>query len=78
MNESVEQRVEALEKEVAELRAQLAEMKPDWRRSIGAFANDPVYDSAMKLGREWREAQTYEKEIAAAQENEMAPQRDSE
>ena len=72
MNESVEQRLEALEKQVAEMRAALAELKlpaKDWRRSIGAFANDPVYDSAMKLGREWREAQTYEKEIAAQQES---------
>lgn len=69
MNESLEQRLAALEKEVAELRGQLAELKPrakDWRRSIGVFANDPVYDSAMKLGREWREAQTYEKEIAGS------------
>ena len=67
MNESVEQRLEALEKEVAKLRGQLAELKPrekDWTRSIGIFANDPVFESAMKLGREWREAQTYEKEIA--------------
>ena len=73
MNESVEQRLEALEKEIAELREQLAEMKPrekDWRRSIGAFANDPDYDRAMRLGREWRESLTYEKEIAAAQETE--------
>ena len=67
MNESVEQRLEALEKQVAEMRGQLAEMKPrekDWRRSIGAFANDPHHEMAVKLGREWREAQTYEKEIA--------------
>ena len=69
MNESVEQRLEALEKQVAEMRQQLAEMKPDaknWEHSIGIFENDPVFESAMKLGREWREAQTYEKEIAGS------------
>ena len=67
MNEPLEQRVAALEKQVAEMGRQLAEVKPrkkDWRRSFGIFANDPDYDRAMKLGREWREAQTYEKEIA--------------
>ena len=76
MNESLEQRLEALEKQVAEMRGQLAVMKPpakDWERSFGMFADDPMYESAMKLGREWREAQTYEKEIAASQENEVAP-----
>ena len=70
MNQSVEQRLEALEKQIAELREQLASGKPgpnDWERSFGMFANDPVYESAMKLGREWREAQTYEKEIAQQQ-----------
>ena len=75
MNESLEQRVETLEKQIADLRQQLAEQKPrekDWRRSIGAFANDPEYDRAMQLGREWREAQTYEKEIAASRKNAMA------
>ena len=72
MNESVEQRLEALEQQVAELRAQLAELKPDWRRSFGIFANCPEHGSAVRLGREWREAQTYEKEIAAAQESAVA------
>ena len=62
-------------KQIAEMREQLAELKPrekDWRRSIGAFANDPDHELAVKLGREWREAQTYEKEIAAEQESAMA------
>ena len=69
MNPTLEQRVEELEKKIAELTSQLAEAKPrgkDWRRSIGVFANDPDYDEAMRLGREWREAQTYEKEIAGS------------
>ena len=64
MNETLEQRVDALEKQVAELRQQAAAPKPrekDWRRSFGIFADSPAFESAMKLGREWREAQTYEK-----------------
>ena len=57
------------------MREQLAAMKTpakDWTRSTGAFANDPYHESAVQLGREWREAQTYEKEIAAAQESAVA------
>ena len=68
MNETLEQHVEALEKQVAEMREQLAKLKPrekDWTKSFGIFANDPDHDLAVKLGREWRESQTYEKEIAA-------------
>ena len=40
MNESLEPRLEALEKQVAGMREQLAVMKPpekDWRRSFGIF-----------------------------------------
>ena len=69
MNATVEHRLEALEKQVADLNSQLEELRPrrkDWTKSIGVFANDPDYDEAMRLGREWREAQTYEKEIARA------------
>jgi len=69
MTPTVEQRLAQLEKQVAELSSQLAEAKKpkkDWERSFGAFKDDPDYESAMKLGREWREAQTYEKEIAGS------------
>ena len=69
MSQTLEQRVEELEKKVVELNGRLDEMKKpkkDWTKSIGIFADDPVYDSAMRLGREWREAQTYEKEIAGS------------
>ena len=63
----VKQHLEQLEKQVAELSSQLAETKPrtkDPWKTFGIFKDDPDYESAMKLGREWREAQTYEKEIA--------------
>jgi hypothetical protein len=56
----LERRVAALEAEVCRLRAVLDE-KPagdplGWRRIIGSFANDPAFDEAMRLGREWRES----------------------
>ena len=59
----------SLEQEIAELKALLGLAKPakkDWESTVGMFANDPTFDEAMELGRQWREAQTYEKEIAGS------------
>ena len=58
-SESLESRVAALEVEVARLR-QDVECQPSphsWRLMIGAFANDPIYEEAMRLGRRYRESQ---------------------
>ena len=53
-------RVAALEAEVAQMKKQLAQTaKPssDWLDDIfGAFDNDPIYEEAMRLGREYRES----------------------
>lgn len=53
-------RVAALEAEVAQMKEQLAKPTPvqgDWLDDIyGVFANDPIYEKAMKLGREYRES----------------------
>jgi hypothetical protein len=54
----LEQRVAALEHQIAELQGKRS-VPPvkSWLESIyGAFANDPVYDEAMRLGREYRES----------------------
>ena len=56
-------RVDELEKVVDGLKSQLEDLqrKPsdgpgphDWTKSFGIFADDPTYDEAMRLGREWR------------------------
>lgn len=31
--------------------------QPWWQRIRGTFKDDPAYDEAMRLGREWRESQ---------------------
>ena len=56
----IEQRIAALEAEVARMKKQLARAVPsegDWLSEIyGAFENDPIYEEAMRLGREYRES----------------------
>jgi hypothetical protein len=56
----LEERVAALEAEVAKLKAMVQNGKASadpWTEHVwGAFANDPVYEEAMRLGREYRES----------------------
>ena len=68
MSKTLEQRVEELEKKVAELSAPPvgSKRKKDWRRTFGIFQDDPSFDEVVRLGREYREQQTYEKEIAGS------------
>ena len=61
-NIEIEKRLAVLEAEVALLKSK-AEKKEDknelpwWEQRVGLFANDPAYDEAMRLGREYRESQ---------------------
>ena len=56
----LESRVAALEAEVGRLKEQLGKppgSQGDWLDEIyGVFANDPIYEEAMRLGREYRES----------------------
>ena len=56
----LEARLTALEKVVEQLRAQVAGTgKPErhwWHEDAGRFANDPVFDEIVRLGREYRES----------------------
>jgi hypothetical protein len=57
---SLEERVAALEAEVARLkqeRVSTAEaQRPWWNEIWGTFKDDPHYEEAMRLGREYRES----------------------
>ncbi len=61
-NIEIEKRLAVLEAEVASLKSKI-EKKGDkneipWYEKIaGTFADDPIYDEAMRLGREYRESQ---------------------
>lgn len=56
----LELRVAALEAEMARVKEQLdksAGSQGDWLDEIfGAFDHDPIYEEAMRLGREYRES----------------------
>jgi len=58
---TVEERLTALETEVAELKEQITREKspngvPWWEQLFGAFADSPEYEEATRLGREYRES----------------------
>ncbi len=55
---SVEERFAQLEKQIAELRAEVLGLQPrakDWRRTVGMMPDDEMSRSAARLGREWRD-----------------------
>ncbi|HIK30962.1 MAG TPA: hypothetical protein IGS17_08095 [Oscillatoriales cyanobacterium M59_W2019_021] len=55
---SIEERVAALEAEIVKLRQQIEHpariATPWWEKISGTFDRDPIYDEAMKLGRQYR------------------------
>jgi hypothetical protein len=56
----LEKRLAELELEVATLRKrldQISSSEPWWERIAGTFQGDPVYQKAMKLGRQYRRTQ---------------------
>jgi hypothetical protein len=64
MAQDLEERVALLEEEVRRLRAQVArgagaisgQTAPDFLEQFaGVFRDDPTFDEAVRLGREWRE-----------------------
>jgi hypothetical protein len=59
MPEKLEERVALLEAEVAEIKHKIndnSSFTPWWEKIAGTFADNPAYDEAMQLGREYRES----------------------
>lgn len=58
LSENLEAIIAILEVEVALIKKKLDKNAntPWWETIYGTFANDPMYDEAMKLGREYRES----------------------
>ena len=57
---TIEARLSALEREMTQIKQSLqgksGPSEPWWERIAGAFEDDPVYEQAMKLGRQYRES----------------------
>jgi hypothetical protein len=60
MSEQLEERLTLLEAEVDRLKRKI-DLTPAalswWEKIAGTFAENPAYDEAMKLGREYRESE---------------------
>ena len=55
-NESVEQRLSALEAEIAVLKQQVGSKSPNWLEQVtGSFKDNPIFDEVMAYGREFRD-----------------------
>jgi hypothetical protein len=55
---SLEERFALLERQFADLRAEVLGLQPrtkDWRRTVGMMPDDELSRSAARLGREWRD-----------------------
>jgi hypothetical protein len=69
MSQTLEKRVDFLEKEFSGLRAQILNLRQgnkDWRSTFGTLEDDEITREAERLGRQYREEQTYQKEIAGS------------
>ena len=56
---SLEERVSALEEDIARIKEAAERDRnqlPWWEQIAGTFKNDPDYEEAMRLGREYRES----------------------
>jgi len=59
MPKQLEERVADLEAEVTRLKNKIennSSSKPWWEQIVGTFADNPAYDEAMNLGREYRDS----------------------
>lgn len=57
--ENLEKRVEVLEQEISVMRTEFEKLKenkkPWWERNAGMFANNELFDEAVKAGQVYRE-----------------------
>ena len=69
MSQTLEKRVDDLERQFVELREEVLRLgRPSkgWRSTVGMLTDDDIAREAERLGREYREQQTCEKEIAGS------------
>ena len=62
MSQTLEKRVEDLERKITELSAHVLVLRPrkkDWRRTVGTWEDDELTRDAERLGREYRQASAH-------------------
>jgi hypothetical protein len=67
-NSDLESRLTLLETEVAHLKQQVAAsaaQSPWWEKILGTFADDPMYEEAMRLGREYRQSLRSDEDVSS-------------
>lgn len=74
---TLEERMTAMEQEIARLKLELQAVKPQetipwWQQISGVFKDCPEFDEAMRLGREWRESQRMDYDEDDAESTEEA------
>ena len=66
LSTTTEERLNSLEMRLTDLQRQFEERLPSattpkpkrgWKAIVGTFEDDPLYEEAMRLGRQWRETQ---------------------
>jgi hypothetical protein len=56
-NKQIRERLDSIQQELDELRRSIAGGKPsEWRAAAGSFANDPLFEKAMKFGADYRKS----------------------
>ncbi len=68
MSATLEERVEAIERKLAEIQTRpwlSPPVKKDWQATVGWANNSKLHEAATKAGEDYRRSQTYEKEIEA-------------
>jgi hypothetical protein len=54
---TIEERLSALESELAEVKRQLKALQPDWlKRVVGSMDEWPEFEEVLRLGREFRDS----------------------
>ena len=69
LEETVSRRIAKLEEQISQLERQVntvpASSEAWWKKIVGVYRDDPEFEEAMRLGREYRESQRPQDDDAA-------------
>lgn len=64
----LQERVELLERELNDLKSEFRKSQTEphpkaWKKTVGLFKDDPLFDAIIQKGREYRESQPYPEDV---------------